>query len=153
MRFEKSFRRLVHVWSRFSRPMTLGARGVVLDGQDRILLVKHTYASGWLLPGGGVEAGETMAQAVEREVREEGNVEIAGAPEFFGLYFNHKASRRDHVGLFVARDVRVLGPRPPDWEIAAAEFFPLNALPGDTSAATLARIAEVFQGAQRSAYW
>lgn len=125
----------------------------MLDPQGRVLLVKHTYASGWLLPGGGVEAGETMAQAIEREVREEGNVELVGELEFFGFYFNHKASRRDHVGLFVARDVRVLGPRPPDREIAAAQFFALDALPDDASEATLARIAEVFQGAPRSPYW
>ncbi len=153
MRYEKGLRSVLHVWFRFSRPMTLGARVLVLDSEGRVLLVKHTYTRGWLLPGGGVEAGETMAQSAEREVHEEGNVEIVGEPEFFGLYFNHRASRRDHVGLFVARDVRVLGPRPPDREIAAAQFFPLDALPGDTSESTLARIAEVFQGAPRSPYW
>ena len=153
MRFEKSFRWAMHVWFRFSRPMTLGARVAVLDSQGQVLLVKHTYTRGWLLPGGGVEAGETMAQAAEREVLEEGNVEFVGEPEFFGIYFNHKASRRDHVALFVARDVRVLGPRAPDREIAAAQFFPLDALPADTTPATRNRIAEVFHGAPRSPYW
>lgn len=153
MRYEKGLRTLLHVWFRFARPMTLGARVLALDGEGHLLLVKHTYTRGWLLPGGGVEAGETMAQAAEREVSEEGNVEIVGELAFFGLYFNHKASRRDHVGLYVARDVRVRGPRPPDREIAAAQFFPLDGLPPDTSEATRARIAEVFHGAARSPYW
>lgn len=153
MRFEKSLRRAMHVWFRFSRPMTLGARGIVLDGQGRLLLVRHTYTRGWLLPGGGVEAGETLAEALRRETREEGNVEILGEPELHGVYFNRRASRRDHVALFVARECRVLGPRPPDREIAAAQFFPLDALPTDTTPATRARLAEVFHGAPRSAYW
>lgn len=143
----------MHAWFRVARPMTLGARGIVLDAQGRILLIRQTYTRGWLLPGGGVEAGETMAEAFVREVREEGNVELAGEPELFGFYFNRGASRRDHVGLFVARDARSLGPRAPDSEIAAAGFFDLDALPDDVTPATRARIAEVFHGAPRSAYW
>lgn len=143
----------MHAWFRVSRPMTLGARGIVLDAQGRVLLIRQTYTRGWLLPGGGVEAGETMAQAFAREVREEGNVALSGEPELFGFYFNRRASRRDHVGLFVARDARALGPRAPDSEIAAAEFFALDALPQDTTQATRARIAEVFGGAPKSAYW
>jgi ADP-ribose pyrophosphatase YjhB (NUDIX family) len=153
MRFEKSLRRALHVWFRLSRPMTLGARGIVLDPGGRILLIRQTYSRGWLLPGGGVEAGETLMEAFCREVREEGNVEIVGEPELHGMFFNRRASRRDHVALFVARDARVLGPRPPDREIAAADFFSLDALPEDTTDATRARIAEVFEGAPRSPYW
>ena len=42
--------------------MTLGVRGVVLDGEDRVFLVKHSYVAGWHLPGGGVEVGETFLE-------------------------------------------------------------------------------------------
>ena len=153
MRFEKTLQRLMHVWFRLARPMTLGVRGVVLDGDGRLLLVRQTYARGWVLPGGGVEAGETMLEALAREVFEEGNVEVAGEPELHGLFFNRRASPRDHVAVFVVREARVLGPRAPDREIAAAEFFALDALPDDATDATRARIAEVFHGAARSAYW
>lgn len=153
MRFETSIRRAMHVWFRFARPMTLGVRGLVLDREGRILLVRQTYTSGWLLPGGGVEAGETLVEALRREVLEEGNVEIGAEPELHGMFFNRRASRRDHVALFVARDAHVLGPRPPDREIAEAGFFHRHELPHDTSAATRARIAEVFEGATRDAYW
>ena len=43
--------------------MTLGVRGLVIDKGQRVFLVTHTYVPGWQLPGGGVEPGETMAEA------------------------------------------------------------------------------------------
>ena len=80
--FEPVLRRIFHLYWRFSRGMTLGVRGVVLDAQGRVFLVKHSYVSGWHLPGGGVEPGETVRQALERELREEGNIELTGKPVF-----------------------------------------------------------------------
>ena len=44
--------------------MTLGVRAVVLDGENRVFLVKHCYVSGWHLPGGGVEVGESFLDAL-----------------------------------------------------------------------------------------
>ena len=53
---EPALRRVMHVYWRFARGLTLGVRALVVDGQGRIFLVKHSYVSGWHLPGGGVEA-------------------------------------------------------------------------------------------------
>ncbi len=79
-KLEPMLRRGFHLYWRFARGLTLGVRALVVDGEGRIFLVRHTYVSGWHLPGGGVEAGETVIDALRRELREEGNIEIEGAP-------------------------------------------------------------------------
>jgi ADP-ribose pyrophosphatase YjhB (NUDIX family) len=140
--FEPALRRLLHFYWRFARGLTLGARAVVIDGAGRVFLVKHSYVAGWHLPGGGVEAGETVAAALARELREEGNIELGEAPSFFALYFNRRASRRDHVALYVVRSFQQSAPQPNN-EIVAHGFFAPDSLPQDTTRATRERIAEV----------
>ena len=50
---EPALRRVLHAYWRFARAMTLGVRALVIDGEGRVFLVKHSYVSGWHLPGGG----------------------------------------------------------------------------------------------------
>jgi ADP-ribose pyrophosphatase YjhB (NUDIX family) len=146
-------RRGLHVYWRFSRGLTLGVRGLVLDKNGRVFLVKHSYVAGWHLPGGGVEPGETLIEALAREMREEGNIELTRAPELYGMYFNPRDSRRDHVALFVIDHFRQPAPPKPDHEITAHGFFPLTALPEETTRATRARIDEVVNGAKSAERW
>jgi ADP-ribose pyrophosphatase YjhB (NUDIX family) len=150
---EPLVRRALHLYWRFARAMTLGVRALVIDGQGRVFLVKHSYVSGWHLPGGGVEAGETLSEALARELREEGNIELTGPPQLHAVFFNHRVSRRDHVALYVVRDFRQAAAPVPDHEIIAHGFFAVDALPNDTTAATRARIAEVLGGAPVSERW
>lgn len=57
------------------RRQRVGAYGIAQDAEGRILLVRAapylTVAGMWFLPGGGVEHGETPAEALRREVHEE----------------------------------------------------------------------------------
>jgi ADP-ribose pyrophosphatase YjhB (NUDIX family) len=150
---EPALRRVLHLYWRFARAMTLGVRALVIDEAGRIFLIKHSYVSGWHLPGGGVEVGETLAQAVARELHEEGNIDVTEAPQLHGVFFNDRDSRRDHVALFVVRGFRQVAAPVPDREIVAHGFFPVDALPNDTTAATRARIIEVLGGAPTSERW
>jgi 8-oxo-dGTP pyrophosphatase MutT (NUDIX family) len=150
---EPVVRRFFHLYWRFSRGMTLGVRALVLDADGRVFLVKHSYVSGWHLPGGGVEPGETALEALGRELLEEGNIALTDAPLFHGLYFNRRVSDRDHVILFVVKKFRQSSPPKPDHEIIAHGFFAPDALPEDTTAATRARIAEALRGASVPDRW
>ena len=138
---------------RFSRGLTLGVRGLVIDEQGRVFLVKHTYVRGWHLPGGGVEPGETVLDALARELKEEGNIDLVDTPKLSGIYFQAVLSQRDHVVLFVVERFRQPAAPVPDHEISAHGFFQRDALPPDTGASTRARIAEVMMGAPVSARW
>jgi ADP-ribose pyrophosphatase YjhB (NUDIX family) len=135
--------KLFHLYFRLRRPMTLGVRGVVLDrAKDSVFLIRHTYVPGWQLPGGGVEAGETVLEALAHELREEGNIELDAPPRLLGLYFSREVSRRDHVAVFVCDRFRQTAPKTPDLEIAESGFFPLRRLPDGTTAGTRRRITE-----------
>ena len=150
---EPAIRRVLHTYWRFARGMTLGVRAIVIDPQGRVFLVKHSYVSGWHLPGGGVEIGETIQAALARELLEEGGITALEPPALHGMYFNGRVSRRDHVALYVVRAFRQDGgPRNPR-EIVDCGFFPPEALPPDTTRGTRARLAEVLNGAAISERW
>ena len=146
--------RYFHLYFMLPRPMTLGARGVVFDrAANAVFLIEHTYVPGWQLPGGGVEPGETMLEALTRELMEEGNIELSAPPVLKSLHHNRHASRRDHVAVYLVTEFRQTAPHVPDREIKAAGFFALDALPENTTPGTRRRIEEVLRGADASAWW
>ncbi|MEC9401119.1 MAG: NUDIX domain-containing protein, partial [Pseudomonadota bacterium] len=67
-------------------PFTLGVRVIVEDRNSRVLLVRHSYVTGWYLPGGGVDKGETMEEAACREVLEEAGVVSVSRPQLLNIF-------------------------------------------------------------------
>lgn len=146
--------RLFHWYFLLRRPMTLGVRAMILDEAARsVFLIRHTYVPGWQFPGGGVETGETTAQALEREVLEETAIRLRGPAVLRSVHLNRRASPRDHVAFYVATDWELAGVKRPDREIAEARFFALDGLPDDLSPATGRRIREVMEDSAPSPYW
>jgi 8-oxo-dGTP pyrophosphatase MutT (NUDIX family) len=150
---EPLLRRILHLYWRLARGMTLGVRAVVLDGDNRVFLVKHSYVAGWHLPGGGVEVGETFLGALRRELMEEGRIEVLGEPALHGLFFNNHASRRDHVAVYLVRHFRQDRLPEANREIVACGFFEAGALPEDTTEGTRLRLAEVLENSEPIATW
>jgi ADP-ribose pyrophosphatase YjhB (NUDIX family) len=150
---EPALRRGFHLYWRFARGMTLGVRAVVLDPDNRVFLVKHSYVAGWHLPGGGVEVGETFRDALRRELMEEGRIEIVGEPRLLGVFLNRHVSRRDHVAVYVISAFRQDRMPEPNREIIACGFFGADGLPTDTTDGTRLRIAEVLENRPIMATW
>jgi ADP-ribose pyrophosphatase YjhB (NUDIX family) len=144
--------RLGGLINRIRRPVTLGVRAIVRDGEGRVLLVRHTYVPGWYLPGGAVDRGESAVEALTHELLEEANVRMVGTPRLLAICFNPRAGS-DHVALFEVGEFEQTGPKTADHEIAEVRFFPLDALPEGTTLATRARLDELLSGASISLTW
>ncbi|MEM9734462.1 MAG: NUDIX domain-containing protein [Pseudomonadota bacterium] len=140
-------------WSLATRAMTMGVRCALFDEQGRVFLVRHTYVKGWHMPGGGVERGETVLEAVRKEVREEAGLALAQPPALFAIYRNTIHSRFDHVALFVARSVDPGEPPSPNLEIAEAAWFPLDSLPEGTTKPTRTCLEEITKSLTPREIW
>jgi len=128
-------------WTRLKRPITLGVKAAIYDGDGRVLLVKHSYVGGWHLPGGGVGRDERLVDAVRREVMEELGLSLRGKLPIVGVYFAPHQGKSDHIALFRAHKWE--GEVQTNWEIAEAAFFHLHDLPEGTTTATQRRLEEL----------
>lgn len=147
-----SIRKYVLIFfNRLARKSTLGVTALVVNSDNKVLLVTHTYQPGWYLPGGGVKNKEPFITAVIREVREETGVEVIGDPELYGVYLRMAHGVSDYSALFVIKNFQQFSQSSP--EIKAIGWFDLNQLPKDTTAGTRRRLQEFFQGTSKSLYW
>jgi ADP-ribose pyrophosphatase YjhB (NUDIX family) len=137
---------------RLKNGLTLGAQGVLIDPEERVLLVRHSYRPGWFFPGGGVEWGEPMELALARELEEEVGARLLDAPELLGVYANFASFPGDHIAVFVARRW-VRRDDHHSREITEARFFARRDLPDGTDAGTRRRLDEIFDRAPRAALW
>jgi ADP-ribose pyrophosphatase YjhB (NUDIX family) len=65
--------------------MMVGAAILVIDKQNRLLLMKRSDSGCWGLPGGAVEPGEMVENAAKRETLEETSLEICDM-SLFGVF-------------------------------------------------------------------
>jgi ADP-ribose pyrophosphatase YjhB (NUDIX family) len=68
------------------RPILMvGAAALILNKENRLLLLERSDSSCWGPPGGAVELGEEVEAAARREILEETGLEIGGM-ELFGVF-------------------------------------------------------------------
>ncbi|AVK72207.1 NUDIX hydrolase [Cupriavidus necator] len=105
---------------------TVGVFATILNGSSKVLCVRRNYPPyGWTTPGGRLEDGESPEVAVVREVLEETGYQVV-IDRLVGIY--SAPFKSDLVISFLCTPVsRELWQ--PDGEIAAVEFFAVDALP------------------------
>lgn len=130
---------------------TLGPRAIIVNSKDQVLLVKHTYTKGWLLPGGGVQKGESVKAALARELMEEVGLTIHGEPELFAIYHNTKMGGDDYPVIYVVKDFSLIDVVSP--EIEQKDWFHYEALPASIGPATQQHIMEYFAKTIPSEHW
>jgi 8-oxo-dGTP diphosphatase len=86
-----------------NRPVTVVAAGILLDSENRYLLGQRPegkpYAGYWEVPGGKVEKGETIFQALQRELQEELGIDIQSSEELTVLEHDYPHA---YVRLYVS---------------------------------------------------
>jgi len=138
---------------RMRRGLTLGAQGAVIDGEGRVLLVRHGYRPGWWFPGGGVEWGETLETALARELEEEVGVTLTAPATLHGVFSNFGNFPGDHIAMFVVRHWLRRDNYRKRGEIAEARMFAWRDPPEHTDPGTRARLAEIFDQAPIGSLW
>ncbi len=122
-------------------PVAFGVSAIVQDRDSKILLVRHTYQPGWLLPGGGVKRGEPPEEAIVRELEEEVGLIRAGSPELVGIHTRKAGLASNVTALYRVRDAEIAFVR--NREIREAAFYPPDALPAGTPQWVRRRIDEL----------
>lgn len=145
--------RVLRPYWRIRRGVTLGAQAIVLDDQRRVLLIRHTYKPNWWFPGGGVEPSESIEAALKRELAEEAAIGVTAPPALHGIFTNFDNFSGDHIAVFIVRGWRKIEMPPRAREIEIVQFFSVDALPNDINAGTRRRLAEIFDGVERSSTW
>ena len=125
----RSLFRVYRAWSAFRRAkLTIGVRALVLDADGQVCLVRHSYREGWYLPGGSVKTGESLVDAMQRELREETGVDLPETPQsVHGVFSSFNEHKSDHVVVFVVREWSVSATV--SAEIAEVAFFSPDDLP------------------------
>lgn len=145
--------RMLHAYFLVHRGLTLGVRAIVKNDDDEFLLVRHTYTSGWHFPGGGVEKGETVEQALNNEIFQETGHKLTSKPVLHGVFQNKYVSQRDHVLVYICDTKGHIGNAPKSCEIAEIRYFHYNNLPLDIDYGTSRRIREIVFGDEKTEIW
>lgn len=142
---------LIKAKLRITKPFSIGVRALVVNDQDQVLLVKHSYSDAWYLPGGGVNKKEHLIDGLKRELYEELQLTINDEPVLLGTYSSFFEHKSDFSSVFIIRDFDI---NPTDnFEIDKWGFFNFQDLPEKISPGTFRRLEEFQQNKAINYRW
>lgn len=139
-----------HLRAWLLHPVDLGAAALVEQG-GKIVLVRHSYKSGWMLPGGAVERGEPPAHAIIRELQEEIGLTHSAPPQLVGVFTRRVGLVTNTVLLYRVREAVFVFK--PSFEIRAIRLADPATPPDGTSPAVLRRFQELMGEASQAPFW
>ena len=153
----RQFGRLPESWRHFivgrtSPPHRVGTAAIVRDS-DRFLLVRHTYRSGWSLPGGMMGWSEHPHDTIRREVREEVGLETVVAAEPYAYWLRRPRRVEFVYELHLADGCNADDAAPHSAEIDEARWFGRDDAPALAlkTADMLSWVDELREGRSRQA--
>ncbi|WP_054025652.1 NUDIX hydrolase [Bacillus sp. FJAT-28004] len=118
----------------------IGAAAIIVDSENRVLLVKHNYGKyNWEIPGGLSEQNESAQDTAIREVFEETGLEVT-VDRLTGVYYD--PSNDMHHFVFICKAVNNRKPQPCYAEIVACQYSSIDDLPRPISDFTYKRIQD-----------
>lgn len=104
----------------FRRPL-VGTSVIPVTADGQIVLVKRKDNGLWSLPGGLVDWGEDLSQAIARELKEETGLQVCEMGRLVGVYSSPQRDPRIH-SVCIAVEVRVIG------TLAVEDFLEIEAV-------------------------
>lgn len=119
-------------WWRKTRRTVRGCSVIAANPLGQVMLVRHSYylKQVWMLPGGGLAAGESPMSAATRELAEEVGCTLADV-RYLGTFTLNRNGWTNLIELVSGTTVDL--PQPDGREIADAQFFSPHTLPEPTS--------------------
>lgn len=144
--------RLFHMTKRILGWASIRVRVLIFNERGELLLMRQPLSpQWWLLPGGGVKRGETLQQALIREMQEEFGFTALRDVQVIGAYSDFMDARMDYLVLF--RSTTHETPIRNSWEVTEVRFFPLHDLPENCAPSVLRRIQAFQQNLSDGGAW
>ena len=130
------------------RHPVVGVMAIARDEDGKYLMIRRADTGTWSMPGGTLEWGETVRDALVREVREESGARVLEVGRLVGVYARPDRDVRFHavtIAVEVTVDASRLGPSNP-LEIREAKLFDRADLPATLAMGTEDMLRDAMQG-------
>jgi ADP-ribose pyrophosphatase YjhB (NUDIX family) len=112
--------------------MAVAAVAIIYNKETGLLLEKRTDTGEWCTPGGAIELGESLEEALKREIKEETNLDFSN-PKLFDIISNIHMVYPNKDEVYYTDVIYVInefsGELKPDKESSELRFFDLNNIP------------------------